>query len=373
MKPASTVASLQPSAIRRISDGAPADAIPLGLGEPTWELPEPARRALAETRGVCGYGLNVGLPELRASIGAFTGVTTDEVLVTNGSQEALFVMMQAWLDPGDQVLLPDPGFVAYPAIAQLVGAEIVRYGLSTTDRFRLDADAFVRALNAAPRAKLALLNVPSNPTGAAGSLDALRAIADACRARGVLLVSDEVYRDLYLERRAASVRDVAKDAVVIASVSKGFAAPGLRVGWAVGPVEALAPAKVVHAYATTAAARPSQLAAKELLDDAERVLAQSRAEIARRFDALRIAMRRELGREALAPDGSFYYWIELPTAAHADPFAFCLRLRDEGKVVLIPGLAFGEGGRRFARLSFAAKPEQIDEGVRRLAPYWRRD
>lgn len=372
MKPAATVATLQPSAIRRVSDGAPPDAMPLGLGEPTWELPEPARRALAETRGICGYGLNVGLLELRTAIGAFTGVTADEVLVTNGSQEALFVMMQAWLDPGDQVLLPDPGFIAYSGIAQLVGAEVVRYELAEDDRFRLDAAAFERALAAAPRAKLALLNVPSNPTGAAGSIDALRRIADACRARGVVVVSDEVYRDLYLERRCASIRDVAKDAVVIASISKGFAAPGLRVGWAVGPTEVLAPAKVVHAYATTAAARPCQLAAKALLDDAERVLAQSRAEVARRFDALRGALHRHLGQDARVPDGSFYSWLELPEFAHADPFAFCLRLRDEGKVVLIPGLAFGERGRKHARLSFAAKPEQIEEGVRRMAPYWSR-
>lgn len=370
MKPSARLAGLKPSTIRRLSDGAPKDAIPFGLGEPTWEMPECARKVLADFHGVCGYGLNVGLPELRAEVARFHRATPEQVVITAGSQEALFSLFMAWLDPGDVVLVPDPGFVAYPAIATLCGATTATYPLAAGDRFRLDAAAFARTLAATPRAKVAVLNLPSNPTAAAATPEALAAVARECESRGVVLVSDEVYRDLFLERRPPSLRDVSAFGVVISSVSKGFACPGLRVGWAVGDERLVDPVKVVHGYNVTAATRTSQLATIALLRESESVLAASRAQVARRFEALRSALKRHLGIDAVTPDGAFYYFLPLPERAHADPLAFCLELRDQGKVVLVPGLAFGEQGRPFARLSYAASPEQIEEGVRRLKAWW---
>ncbi len=370
MKPASRLSLLKPSPIRAITDGTPPGAIPLGLGEPTWDLPEPARLALLRAPGPCGYVAHAGLTDLRKAVATFHGATADEVLITTGSQGALFALFQAWVEPGTKVLVPDPGFVAYPALARMAGAEPVPYALSR-DRFRLDADALLKVLAATPDASAVILNLPSNPTGGGGDLEGLRRVAEACVARGLLLISDEVYRDLHFGVRPPGLREVTDRGVVVSSVSKGWGAPGLRVGWAIGDPAWLTPARVVHGYAVTGTATPAQWAALALLEHSEAILAEARAAIRGRWEALAEALREHLGQTVTPPDGTFYHFMPLPLSAHADPLAFALMLRDEAKVVVIPGLAFGEGGRRHARLSFAATPEQLREGVTRLAPYWR--
>lgn len=370
MKPARRLSNLRPSPIRVLSEGAPPDAVPFGLGEPTWELPAAAQRALAQICGPANYGANAGLPELRRAVAAWCDAREEEVLVTCGAQGALFALFTAWLDPGDQVLVPDPGFPAYAALARMAGAEPVPYALDAANNFRLDPAAFTESLEAHPRAKLAVLNHPSNPTGGGASTEALEVVARACEARGILLLSDEVYRELHFGPRPPGLRDVGQHGLVLGSLSKGWAAPGLRVGWAVGDPRWLAPARTVHAYAATAAPAPCQRAAIALLEDSEAILAQGRREISVRWEALAGAFQAHFGHRPEAPDGGFYHWMALPPRA-VDPMDFCLRLRDEAGVVLVPGHTFGEAGRGFARLSFGARPEQIEEGVRRLAPYWR--
>ncbi|HJV23495.1 MAG TPA: pyridoxal phosphate-dependent aminotransferase [Holophagaceae bacterium] len=369
-KPAARLGALKPSPIRVLSEGAPADAVPLGLGEPTWELPEPARLALAGEKGVCAYGPNAGLPLLRSTLAAFYGARTEEVLVTCGSEEGLFAVAQAYLDPGDQVLVPDPGFPAYAAVARLASAEPVPYALDASAGFALDPERFAAALDAAPRAKLAVLNHPGNPTGGGASAAAMARIADLCEARDVLLLSDEVYRELHFGTRPASLREVTGRGLVSSSVSKGWGAPGLRVGWLLGADDLLAPIRTVHAFAVTATSAPSQRAAEALITASDEVLPAARREVQARFDALKDAWQEAFGEVLKPPAGAFYHWMPLPKAALADPMAFCLRVRDEARVVVVPGLAFGEGGRGYARLSFAARPDQIREGVRRLAPLW---
>lgn len=367
IRPATRLSALKPSPIRALSEGAPADAIPLGLGEPTWPLPEPGRRALAAFEGVCAYGPTAGLPELRAAIAAYHRAAAEEVLVTTGSEEALYALLQAWVEPGDRVLMSDPGFVAYRSIATLAGAETITYPLDVAGR--LDPEALLARLHT-PGLKAVILNHPGNPTGGGASREGLRRVAEACEARGLLLISDEVYRDLTLGAPNPSLRDVSTYGVVTSSVSKAWGAPGLRVGWAVGDSRWLTPARTVHAFAVTTAALPSQRAALALIESSDTVLPAARAELRIRWEALAEALATHLGRRPAPPDGAFYHWLPLPATAHADPTAFCLRLRDEGKVVLVPGLVFGEGGRSHARLSFAASPEQLGEGVRRLAPFW---
>lgn len=369
MQPSSRISSIKPSPIRAITDGTPSGAIPLGLGEPTWDLPEAARKALLRPPGPCAYVPHAGLSELRKALAAFYGCALDQVLVTTGSQGALSCLFQAWVKPGTKVLVPDPGFVAYPALAGISGAEVVRYPLSV-DRFRLDGAALAKVLDATEDVSAVILNLPSNPTGGGGSLEQLRIAAEACAKRDLLLISDEVYRDLHFGQRPPSLRDVTDRGVVVSSVSKGWGAPGLRVGWALGDPAWLAPVRVAHGYAVTGTATPAQWAALALIEDSERVLAEARAAIRGRWEALAAALKTELGQEAAPPDGTFYHFMAMPERAWADPTAFALRLRDEAGVVMIPGFAFGEGGRRHMRLSFAATPEQLQEGVRRFAPYW---
>ncbi len=367
MNPAARLHGLRPSPIRILTEGAPPDAIPLGLGEPTWELPAAARKALAHLEGSCPYGPNAGLPELRRAVATHHDAEVDEVLITCGSQGALCALFLAWLGPGDAVLVPDPGFPAYPALARLAGAEPVPYPLGPGNR--LDGSALIQVLDAHPEARIVVLNHPANPTGAGASLAGLHQAAEACRARDVLLVSDEVYRDLHYGTRPSSLRDASPWGVVLGSLSKGWAAPGLRVGWAVGDPRWLAPARTVHAMATTAAPASSQRAALALLEDREAILARGRSEVAQRWEALAQAWLDHFGTALEPPDGAFYHWMELD--AGEEEMAACLRLRDEAKVVLVPGSAFGARGKGRARLSFAARPEHIVEGIRRLATHRR--
>ncbi len=369
MNPAVRVQSLRPSPIRALSEGAPPGAIPMGLGEPSWALPLPARLALAEDSESCVYGPNAGLPELREAVADYFDEAMDRVMVVSGSQGALFALFQAWLNPGDAVLVPDPGFLAYPTLARLAGAEAVGYPMSAD--FTLDSWSFRQVLDRSPNARIAIINHPSNPTGAGVSAQALGEVAEACEARGVLLLSDEVYRELYLHQRSASLRDVSEYGVVLGSVSKAWGAPGLRVGWALGDSRWLAPAGLMHAYMVTAPARPSQRAALALLRESTVVLAEARTELSLRWAAFSGAFLHHFGYSPAPSSGGFYHWLELPQAGKADPMAFCLRLRDEGGVVVVPGFAFGEGGRAHVRLSFGGMPTDIAEGMRRLAPFWR--
>lgn len=361
---------MEASPIRTISEGAPADAVPLGLGMPGWPMAEVAWRAMRGS-GPCGYTSHAGLDELRDALAAAHGVGRDHVLVTCGAEGALSSLFTAWLDPGDRVLVPDPGFVAYPALAHLVGAEAIPYHLDAGNRFRLDADAVIAGIERS-RPRIVVVNSPSNPTGGAADGDSLARLSRACVDRDVLLVSDEAYRELYLGEPPAGLQDVgAADGIVVGSMSKAYAAPGLRVGWMVGDPEVLHPARVVQGYQVIAPARPAQRAALALIANADEVLAASRRQLRVRWEALREAFEREFGWDPSPPDGCFYLWLELAEAAREDPLAFCLRLRDEAGVVLIPGIAFGDNGRRHARLSFAGDPDRIQEGIRRLAPYWR--
>ncbi len=374
MRPAARMEGLGLSVIRAMNEGAPAGCVSLGLGEPSWELPREAREALAawaSSEGPCPYGPNAGTPELRAALRDFLGATDAEILVSAGSQGALFSLVHAWAGPGDQVLLPDPGFLAYPTLARLAGAEAVPYPLAPD--FSLDPGLFRAALDSAPRARLAIVNHPANPTGAGASRTALDEVHAACRDRGVVLVSDEVYRELYLAERPAGLFDagIRPGSVVLGSLSKAFSAPGLRLGWAHGDPEVLAPARLVHNAMVSCLSRPAQAAAAALIAAAGSVFPRARSELAVRRENFRSAAREHLGWDPPAPSGGFYAWLALPTAGRADPLSFCLAVRDRGGVIVVPGSAFGPRGAPYVRISWAGSPADITEGVRRLSAFWR--
>ena len=374
MRPSARMEGLGLSVIRAMNEGAPAGCVSLGLGEPSWELPREAREALAAWAaedGPCPYGPNAGTPELRSALRAFLGASDAEILAAAGSQGALFALVHAWAGPGDQVLLPDPGFLAYPTLARLAGAEPIPYPLAPD--FSLDPGLFRSALDAAPRARLAIVNHPANPTGAGVSRAALDEVYTACRDRGVVLVSDEVYRELYLSERPAGLFDpgIRPGAAVLGSLSKAFAAPGLRVGWAVGDPEVLAPARLVHNAMVSCLSRPAQAAAAALVASSDSVFPRVRAQLAARREIFRTAARDHLGWDPPEPAGGFYAWLPLPREGRTDPRAFCLAVRDRGGVIVIPGSAFGSRGVPYARVSWAGSPADITEGVRRLSAFWR--
>ncbi len=295
MSPVATRAGgLAVSPIRRMAVGAPEGTVSLALGEPGWPVPQVARRALAAAGaedGAMPYGPNTSSPALVAAGGgrhaAAHGIpapSPEQVMVTSGSQAALFALFSAHVEVGSTVLVPDPGFVSYRSLAHLCQARAVGYGLGAGGE--LDPEQVELALDAHADVSLVVLNHPANPTGGMASAAALARVADACARRGAVLVSDEVYRELWVGERPAGLHDVAGvDAgVVLGSVSKAFGAPGLRVGWAVGVPELLAPARVVHNAMTTAPARPSQEAATALLEHADEVLAEAREHVRVRWE-----------------------------------------------------------------------------------------
>ncbi|WP_299449821.1 pyridoxal phosphate-dependent aminotransferase [uncultured Serinicoccus sp.] len=392
MRPATRVAGQGLSPIRRMSLDAPADTVDLGLGEPGWPAPDAGPRAAVAAPSL-GYGPNTSDPALVRAVAGYASspahdVAPEQVMVTAGSQAALFALFQAWVEPGSTVLVPDPGFVAYPTLARMCGATPVGYPLTADGD--LDAEALVAALGEQPHTSMVVLNHPANPTGGLASTQALSRVAEACAERGQLLVSDEVYAELWVDRRPASLRDVSAAGVVLGSMSKAFAAPGLRIGWALGDPEVLAPARLVHNAMTTAPARLSQAAALGLLLAADEVLPAAREEIRVRWETVdRVAPEFLTSGHRLLGDGhqnpmsrtvtraGFYLWLALPEplgrAACADPAgteAVALRLRDEAGVTTIPGTAFGPRGAGFLRVSLGGPVDVLEEGLRRLAPWW---
>ncbi len=347
---------------------APPGTISLALGEPGWPM---ATAGLQAPEPRCGYGPNAGLPVLREALARHTGLPVDQAMVTAGSQAALFALLQAHTRPGDRVLVPDPGFPAYRTMTLLAGGEPVGYALGP--RGALDPEAVADALTRAARegtVGVLIVNHPGNPTGGGASREDLAAVAQVCAARGVLLVSDEVYAGLWLHAPTPGLFDVVDPgegtAVVVSSVSKGWAAPGLRVGWALGSAELLAPARLVHNAMTTAAAVPSQRAAAALLDASAEVLPQARGELAARWAVVTAVLGDQCGP---APAGAFYLWLEAAGSGGtpAEQLAWCLRLRDEAGVAVVPGLAFGPAGAGRLRVSWGGPLDELGEGLHRLA------
>jgi aspartate/methionine/tyrosine aminotransferase len=341
------------------------------------------------------YGPNTSSPALVAAVAdlhaaahRIPAVSPDQVMVTSGSQAALFALFAAHVEVGSTVLVPDPGFVSYRSLAHLCQARAAGYELGAGGE--LDAGRVVAALDAHADVSLVVLNHPGNPTGGMASAEALAAVAEACARRGVVLVSDEVYRELYVGERPAGLHDVAGvDAgVVLGSVSKAFGAPGLRVGWAVGPPELLAPARILHNAMNTAPARPSQAAAAALLRDADAVLAQAREHVRLRWATLARVAPALLGwadDHTTCPVGSgsdhttcpvgrvgFYLWLPLPDGVPPEETTdFALRVRDTSRVTTVPGDAFGPAGAGHLRVSLGGALPELSEGLARLAPWWK--
>ncbi len=390
--PIHRMAGLSTSIIRSFAAAAPADTISLALGEPGWPLPEAAREALAAFAGQadrCSYGPNQGIPELQAAVLDYVnnppqsppqdptpGRSLDaaQLLVTSGSQAALFAIFLAHVEAGDVVAVPDPGFPVYRTLSTLAGGTTLTYPLgadgsldpavitTALDRHTHDGGASVRLL---------VLNHPSNPTGGGATVEDLETVASACAHRGIIIVSDEVYRELHTQAPQPSLWDVTDAAIVTTSVSKAWAAPGLRVGWAQGPADLLAPARLVHNAMTTAPARPSQLAAAALLRDSPAVLSQSRAELASRWDLVE-QHAPDWVRSAPRPAGGFYLWVPIPTDPHHHHDhhdGWAAGLRDHGGVSVVPGSAFGPGGEHHVRISVGGPEDELVEGLRRLSIY----
>lgn len=360
------------SPIRRIFEAAPPGSVHLGLGQPTERTPEAivemARQALAEDP--LGYTPNAGLPALRAAIAASfgAGFTQEQICVTTGSEEALYVVTQTLLDPGDELLVPDPGFLAYPRVAQLAGAVPVTYPLEAKDKFRLNVGAVAERIG--PRTKAVLICTPSNPLGTVVDRETMAELGSLCEERGLYLISDEVYRELYYTPEPPPcAAHFCSRAVVLQALSKSHAMTGWRLGWVLAPPEVAERVILVHAYVLTCTAALVQYTALRLFRSGQMaaLAAEGRARYLRRRDVLlELLGRHRLG--VIRPEGTFYAFVNVSGSGQSAEAVAWGALRSE-KVVTIPGTVFGPRGEGYLRLSFAATEAELEEGVARLARY----
>ncbi len=366
MRPASRFAKIELSLIRQINALARPTSINLGIGEPNIP-PDDELRAMARaaTDSDWHYSPNAGTSRLRELISARHGGAFDpsaEVCVTAGTMEGLFAIMQAFVEDGDEVLVPDPGFLAYPALAEIAGATPVPYPL-VPGIWEIDLAA-LRAL-VTPRTKMIVVNTPSNPTGGILSESTLRAVAALADERGFLVVADEVYSEIYYGSRPQTMLGMSPNVVVVDGMSKSHVMTGLRMGWALADAEVMKTIYKAHQYIATCASVFAQRLAESILANRDwnaRWLEKIRAQ----FGAQRIVLLdalREAGVPVDAPMGAFYAFVPIPTG---DSLAFARQLTADADVLMIPGIAFGARGEGFIRISYAADLDAIREGTRRF-------
>ncbi|HUO84664.1 MAG TPA: pyridoxal phosphate-dependent aminotransferase [Thermoanaerobaculia bacterium] len=364
--PASRFEGIELSLIRQIQALATPASINLGLGEPNLEpdehLLDLARNAATE--GDWRYTPNAGSSSLRRAIADATGIVEDqEVCVTAGTQEGLFATLLAFVNPGDEVLLPDPGFVAYPTVVRLVGGIPVPYPLDP-GTWRLDP-ASIRS-RVTRRTRAIIVNSPSNPTGAVATAEALAEVAELADQRHLLVVSDEVYRELYDQALPPTMLGLTSNAITLQGLSKSHGITGLRIGWAIGN-RALMPTIIkAHQFITTCASSFSQRLAEMILNSGEwnaGWLARARQQIRDQREVALSAIESHLDTRIQRPDGAFYLFTPIP---RCDSLSLARELATIAGVLTIPGIAFGGAGEGFLRISCAADPGTLVEGISRI-------
>jgi aspartate/methionine/tyrosine aminotransferase len=368
---------IAPSIIRAINARKRPGDIDLGLGEPTLK-PDP-RPFDAATAWVREHGLpytaNAGLAELRARIAAYAGRPgqdgAENAVLTVGSEEALYLALKAAIDPArDEVLIVEPCYLAYPKLCALEGIRHRMVALDPADDFRPSAARVLAALG--PDTRMVVLNSPNNPTGRVWPEAELRALADGLAARPappVRVLSDEVYRELWFgDAPPVSVAALWPHALVAGSLSKSNALTGLRLGWLVGDAETIAAATKVHQLVNTAASTFSQVVAMEIFAD-RATLAAHRPHYAGRR-ALLEGLMREHGLRWAPIEGAFYVMVRLPAHLAGDSLAAAGALLERHRVLATPGVAFGDSGEGWMRLSWVAEPDALRTGIERIAAFF---
>lgn len=356
--------------IRKISDRAKPGSISLGLGEPDLPTPEVIRheavRVITEEQN--GYTLQAGILPLRERIAGdypHLNLSTDQVVVTAGSQESLYLILRTLVEDGDEVLMPNPGFIAYPMITRMVGGRATTYQLPAANDFGFDLDDFKKRIT--PRTKAIICISPSNPTGRALSPEDLRGMAAAVVESGsnAFIISDEIYRELYFTpERPASISEFYPRTIIVSGLSKSMRMTGWRIGWLAGDEAVMRAALVLHGYVVTCASSVSQKTALAAwTDEAASSRAEMRAIFHRRRDHLLGLLRNELGLRCVTPDGAFYTMVDV--SPHGDSLKVAEAGLEQG-VVTIPAAAFGSEGEGFLRISFCADEAKLSEGVKRL-------
>jgi aspartate aminotransferase len=355
------VESVSISGIREVFEAAGEDAINLGLGQPDFPAPAHARDAAVEAiqaGEADAYTENKGMMSLREAIAAKhqrdQGVTVDpdEIIATAGGSEALHIVMEAHIDPGDEVLVPDPGFVSYDALTRLAGGTPVPVPLR--DDLTLDPAAVEERITADTAAFV--VNSPGNPTGAVSSKTDIREFARIADEYDVFCLSDEVYEYTVFDGEFHSPLAFADrdNVVVVNSASKLYSMTGWRLGWVLGSTSRVERMLRVHQYTQACAAAPSQFAAEAALTGPQDVITKMTESFECRRDLI-VDGLTDIGLEVPTPRGAFYCMPKVPDG-------FVMECLDRG-VIIVPGDAFGANGSGYARLSYATDEESLREAL----------
>lgn len=373
---ADKVVELKPSGIRKFFDivHEMKDAISLGVGEPDfdtpWHIRDEGIYSLEQGRTI--YTSNAGLKELRQEICTTLhrkqGLTYDplkEVLVTVGGSEAIDMGLRAMINPGDEVLIPQPSYVSYEPCAILAGAVPVIINLKAENEFRLTAAELEEAIT--DKTKILILPFPNNPTGAIMERKDLEAIAEVILKHDIFVMSDEIYSELTYKEKHVSIAELPgmkERTILINGFSKAYAMTGWRLGYACGPAEIIGQMTKIHQFAIMCAPTTSQYAAIEALKNGDEDIAEMRAAYNQRRRFLMNAFK-EMGLECFEPYGAFYVFPCIKEfGMTSDEFAS--RFLEEEKVAVVPGTAFGDCGEGFLRISYAYSLDHLKEALSRL-------
>jgi aminotransferase len=379
------VAAVPPSGIRKFFDIAATmpDVISLGIGEPDFVTPDVIRQAgiASLERGETRYTSNSGILELRQAIAAkwaqLYGVAYDpesEALVTVGGSEALYLALTALLNPGDEVIIPQPCFVSYEAEVLFAGGVAVPIATEAATTFQVTGAQLEAAIT--PQTTAILINYPNNPTGAVLDRQRIREIAAVAGKHDLLVISDEIYDRLVYDgadhESFSSLPGMRERTIVIGGFSKDYAMTGWRLGFALGPADILDAMRKVHQYTIMSASTTAQVAAITALTDPraeEAVLAMRRSYDARR--KLLVEGLNSIGLPTFEPRGAFYAFPDVrPSGMTSDRFAWTLL--EEEQVACIPGPAFGLGGEGYVRMCYATAQDKIIEALERMQRFVRR-
>ena len=374
--------SLAPSGIRKFFDivSEMEDAISLGVGEPDFDTPWRVREEgiYSLERGRTFYTSNAGLKELKLEISRYLARTIQvdydynrEVLVTVGGSEAIDLAFRAMLDPGDEVLIPQPSYVSYLPCAVLADGVPMTIPLQHENSFKLTREELEAAIT--PRTKILVLPFPNNPTGAVMTREDLEPIAQAVMEHDLYVVSDEIYSELTYSGQhcsIASLPGMRDRTLVINGFSKGFAMTGWRLGYICGPAPIVEQMTKIHQYAIMCAPTTSQYAAVEALRNCGRDVEQMRESYNQRRRFLMNEFRK-MGLQCFEPYGAFYAFPSIREFCMTSE-EFATRLLQEEKVAVVPGTAFGDCGEGFLRISYAYSLADLKEAIGRLEKFVRR-
>ncbi|HFE67647.1 MAG TPA: aminotransferase class I/II-fold pyridoxal phosphate-dependent enzyme [Chloroflexi bacterium] len=376
------VANTPPSGIRKFFDIAATmkDVISLGIGEPDFVTPRPILQAGIESlqRGETAYTSNSGTIELRRAISRHLqklyGVSYDpenEIIVTVGVSEALYLAMTAVLNPGDEVIIPEPCFVSYAPEVSFAGGAPVMVPTYVENSFEVTAQDIEAAVT--PQTKAIHLGYPNNPTGAVMTRERMLEIAAVAEEHDLLIISDEIYDQLVYgapHTCVPALPGMRERAILLQGFSKDYAMTGWRIGYACAPADILAAMRKVHQYTIMSAPTTAQAAAVVALEQGAEYVAQMRSEYDRRRRLL-VDGFNTLGLDCFEPKGAFYTFPSIARSGmSSDKFAWTLL--EEEEVAVVPGDAFGQSGAGFVRACYATSYEKIEEALNRIESFMRR-